>query len=274
MTVSTSGYTLGANLPLHYARILWDMASGTLTSAGDTGSPTLAGNDYTHQRWASTRDLSTEVDWLQLTGAATFDIDTVFIAAHNLDLIGATFTIETAPETAATFNWTTRATVTPTAPGPIAIMFTDGSGDPVTVGAVRIHIDTGDADDAPRIGIFRAGTALQMYRPFGETHPIGLRTEKVLRHLDSETGQPLVRAVERRRKSANVGWSFLPLDWYQANFQPFAETLPERPFAFIQNAVSMPESVAWAWTNDDPMPQISGGRKWVDISLSLMGYDG
>lgn len=274
MTVDATGYFVaGDNFPLHYSRILWDMVAGTLTSADGVGSATLAGNDYTHQRWASNRNLSVEDDWIQLTAGEVFNTDMVFIAAHNLDGIASTFTIQTAPEIEAPFTWTTRATVTPAEPGAIAIMFNEG-GTPVVAGAVRLHIAVEGAEDSPTIGIFRTGVAMQMCRPLSNTQPIGLRAQKTLKYLDSETGQPLVRAVERRRKSAFVTWPAISSAWYRTEYQPFAETLPERPFAFVQNASSMPESVVWAWTNEDPAPQTVNGLNMMDVSLEIMGYDG
>lgn len=78
MTLSTSGYTVGANRPLNHARILWQPISGTVTGGGTT--PELAANDYTNQRWIAPAGRAT---WL-LTASAAALFDTVFIAAHNL----------------------------------------------------------------------------------------------------------------------------------------------------------------------------------------------
>jgi hypothetical protein len=83
MTLSTAGYTVGANQPLNRARILWSPITGTITADGTDGD--LAANDYTFQRWAASAGLSR---WT-LTPAATVSLDTLFIAAHNLG--GKTF---------------------------------------------------------------------------------------------------------------------------------------------------------------------------------------
>lgn len=275
MTVETTNYYIGSNQPLHHSRFLWDMiaVSSTSVQAGDTGDATLALNDYTHQRWVSSIDPTAEASFIIMEPGATVEVDMVFIAAHNLFTAGATVKVWTAPETAAPFTFTERASVTPTDNGAIALLF-NNFGVPHQIGAIKVGVDSGGASSPLSIGILRAGVALQMYRPLGNTEPIGLRTEKTMRQRDSETGQPLVRTVQRRRKSAGLAWPTLPSDWYRANFQPFAETLPERPFGFVQNAVSMPESVVWGWTNDDPMPQTSGGKKNTDISMKIIGFDG
>ena len=43
MTLSLSGYTVGANAPLTHARILWAPISGVIS--GDGAGAALAGND-------------------------------------------------------------------------------------------------------------------------------------------------------------------------------------------------------------------------------------
>lgn len=271
MTVSTSGYTLGSNQPLHHTRILWDFVTGTSSGFGG-GSYDLAANDYTNQRWEATNTPASAGAGYQLIGASQFDFDTVIIAAHNLHQIGVATQVWTAPELVAPFTWTQRASVTPTDGRPIAFMM-NNAGSPRTVGTVRVQVPAGGVA-SPKIGIVRIGVALQMPRPLGQgAEPIGLRSVKDVRQMDSETGQWLGRTVQRRRQEATIGWPHLDAAWYRANFAPFADTLPERPFGLIQNAVSMPESVAWCWTNDDPRPSYTEGKR-VSFSMSLVGFDG
>jgi len=78
MTISTSGYVVGSNQPLNYARILYEPITGTIS--GDGVNPAYAANDYTSQRWQLDAGSNT---WTLLTGAEAA-IDCVFIAAHNL----------------------------------------------------------------------------------------------------------------------------------------------------------------------------------------------
>jgi len=271
MTVSTSSYTIGSNQPLHHSRILWDFVTGTSSGVGG-GSYDLAANDYTNQRWTATNDPATQPAGYQLTGSTQFDFDTVIIAAHNLHIVGVPVRVLTAPETVAPFTFTERASVSPADGRPIAFMI-NNAGSPYTVGAVSVRVAAGGVA-SPSIGIIRIGVALQMPRPLGHgAEPIGLRSVKSVRQMDSETGQWLGRTVQRRRQEASIGWSHLDAAWYRANFAPFADTLPDRPFGLIQNAVSMPESVAWCWTNDDPKPSYTDGKR-VSFSMSLVGFDG
>lgn len=268
MTVDYSGYTLGANQPLHHARILWDFVAGTVAADGSGGD--YATNDYTNQRW--TFDASGGDRSWTLTLAANAPIDTVMIAAHNLATIGATVNILTDDDGAGAF--TERASITPTDNGTIAAMFTDGSGDPYSVRRLQIVVESGAAAGGG-IGIIRAGEALQMTRPLPPgAEPIGLRSVATVRHLESETGNPIGTTVQRRRLEASIGWSGFDADWYRESFQPFAETLPGRPFGLIQNAVSMPESAAWCWVNEAPMPNYAPGRKKMAVGLNIMGFDG
>ena len=268
MTVDATGYTLGSNQPLHHARILWDFVTGTVAADGSDGS--YAANEYTNQRWSF--DASGGDQAWTLSLAANAPIDTVMIAAHNFATIGATVNILTDDDGVGAF--TERASVTPTDNRTIATMFTDGSGDPYSVRRLQIVVESGAAAGGT-VGIIRAGEALQMPRPLPPgAQPIGLRAVKEMRQLDSETGQWLGRTVQRRRLEASIGWSSLDAAWYRSSFQPFAEVLPERSFGLIQNAVSMPESAAWCWTDQAPMPNYTAGKKRMAVSMNLVGFDG
>lgn len=271
MSVEASDYTVAGNQPLHHSRILWDFLTGTTTTTGSVVNPEYAVNDYTHQR-ADIDSTSANAQWqIELSEPATFD--TVIIAAHTLGSSGATVRVFTSPSLVDPFVGH-GVLFAPTDDGAIAIMLNDGSGNPITAQKVRLNFPSGATTPAS-VGIIRAGVALQMPKPLPfSAQPIGLRTVKDVRHVDSEAGQWIGRYVERSRQEAGIGWSGLDADWYRSDFQPFAATLPERPFALIQNAVSMPESVAWCFTNASPMPSYSAGRKKMSIGLDLVGFAG
>lgn len=71
-----------------------------------------------------------------------------------------------------------------------------------------------------------------------------------------------------------MDWPYLTADWYRSNFAPFAEALPQTPFALIQNPLRMPESVAWCWTDDVPEPENMGILDLMQVSLRITGYAG
>lgn len=262
MTLSTSGYTVSSNQPLNRARILWSPITGTVTAGGTDGS--LAANDFTYQRWSCGALPS---NWT-LVAAANFDLDTVFIAAHNLGSTGSTVIVQTASTLGGAF--TTRATIVPTDDSAIAVMI-NNAGTPYSVREVRIQV-TG-ASAAAQIGIIRAGEALQMTQAvFGGVRPIGLNRAVEARHAISETGQWLARTVQRQASSTEMNWTHLESAWYRSVFQPFALSLPQKPFGLIQNAERMPESVAWCWTNAAPQPENMGVRDFMAVSLSVTGF--
>jgi hypothetical protein len=262
MTLQTSGYTLGSNQPLNHARILWSPATGVITADGTDGD--LAANDYTFQRWACG---TLPADWT-MVAAANFEMDTVFIAAHNLGTTGSTLTIETASTLGGAF--TLRATIVPTDDSTIAVMLNNG-GTPYSVRELRIGV-TGASTDA-MIGIIRAGKALQMTQAvFAGVKPIGLSRAVETRHAISETGQWLGRTIQRQASMSQMDWAHLDDAWYKANFHPFALSLPQTPFGLVQNPLRMPESVAWCWTDAAPVPEYMGLRNLMQVSLPVTGF--
>jgi hypothetical protein len=261
MTLSTAGYTVGANLPLNHARILWAPISGVVTADGTGGA--LAANDFTFQRWDTG---ALPANWT-LVAAANVDVDTVFIAGHNLGTVGATVEVQTAATLGGAF--TTRATIVPPDDTAIAVMI-NNAGTPYSIRELRIRV-TGPAP--AQIGIIRAGVALQMQQPvFGGVNPIGLNRLVETRHAISETGQWLGRTVQRQALRTTMDWAHLESAWYRANFDPFAQRLPQRPFGLIQNPLRMPESVAWCWTDESPAPQNMGVRDLMSVSLNITGF--
>jgi len=259
MTLSTAGYTLGANQPLNHARILYAPIAGTVTADGTNGA--LATNDFTFQRWSCG---VTPSNWTIVT-AADASVDTVFIAAHSL--AGTTVAVQTSATVGGAF--TTRATVNPTDNSAIAVMF-NNAGAPYVIRELRLVV-TGGA--AAGLGIIRAGVALQMQRPvFGGISPIGLSRIVETRHGISETGQWLGRTVQRQATRTSMPWKHLTSSWYRSDFEPFALTLPQKPFGLIQNALRMPESVAWCWTDQPPAPSNMGIRDFMEVTLDVTGY--
>jgi hypothetical protein len=264
MTLSTSGYTVGPNEPLNHARILWQPITGTVTADGSDGS--LAVNDYTNQRWTAG---TLPADWTLVTGANA-EVDTVFIAAHNLGSTGSTIAVQTAATVGGAF--TTRATVVPTDDSAIAVMINSG-GAPYVIREIRIRV-TGTSGLA-QIGIIRAGVALQMERAvFGGVTPLGLNRVVETRQSISETGQWLGRTVQIQAQRTSMDWQHLSSAWYRANFQPFALSLPQRPFGLIQNPLRMPESVGWCWTDQSPAPVNMGMRDMMSVQLDITGFIG
>lgn len=260
MTLDATGYTVWTNQPLNHARILWSPITGTVTADGTNGD--LATNDYTAQRWTLAAGAN---DW-ELTAAAAADVDTVFIAAHNLT--GRTVTVWTSPDLVTAY--TSRAVVVVPDNSTLAVMANLGSGALISAQRVKISVDEGTGNV---VGIIRAGAALQMTQPFyGGFAPTRLNRVTEGEQTFSETGQWVGRTEKRRALTGKYAWTHLKADWYRSTFDPFAQTLPLYPFGIIGNPLRMPEDVAWAWTQDDPRPSNMGIKDYMQVDMSITGF--
>jgi len=255
MTIVTAGYTIGSNYPLNHARILWDHIGGTVTADGEGGA--LAANDYTAQRW--TVDAGS---WTMAT-TAPVPLDTVFIAGHNL--AGKLVTILTSDDTSSAM--VQRAQFTPEDNAAIFVMLND-DGFPYPVRRYRVTV--GGTNNA--VAIIRAGVALQMSQPFYSGHTPATKARVTEGEQSfSETGQWLGRTVKRLALTPEYNWEHLKKSWYDANFEPFAKTLPQKPFAIAGNPARMPDDTAWGWTGQDARPTTMGIRDMLQVSLSVTG---
>ena len=187
MTLSLTGYTVGANQALTRARILYAPITGTVTATGTNGS--LATNDYPAQRWTPAAGSS---NWTIQT-AANASVDCCFIAAHNL--AGKTVLIQTA--TAVGGPYTTRATIVPADNSTICALFNTTAGNPYTIREMRINVSDGTG---VTVGIIRFGVALQMSQSIMGGHaPLQLNRATETRQSLSETGNWLGRTQQARR---------------------------------------------------------------------------
>jgi hypothetical protein len=259
MTLLATGYTVGSNRPLNHARILYDFKPGSAT--GDGTGADLAANDYTAQRWQTTG-----------AGAWTFEfdanqpVDTFFIAGHNL--AGKEITVGTSSATSGGF--TTRATLTPADNTPIFIMANTGTGLDFDVRRYQVSVPSASA-----VAIIRAGKALQLQQPFYGGHNPALWSRVTEGQQSfSETGQWLGRTQKRLAYANSYEWMHVPATWYRDNFEPFAQTLPLKPFAIAGNPQAMPYDVAWAWAAGDVSPQNMGLRNFVTFGMQVTGYAG
>lgn len=152
----------------------------------------------------------------------------------------------------------------------VAIMTNDADGDAWQATKYQIEIPDGTGS---LVAIIRGGVALQMARPvYGGLAPIELsRTVEAVQGL-SEGGQWLGVSIHRRALQSQMEWSNIPIDWYIANFKPFAEALPQTPFGVIQNPLRLPDSVAWCWTaSRPPAPSLMGQLNHVSFALPMTG---
>ena len=259
MTLITSGYSVGSNEPLNHARILYDFKAGSASGGGS--NPEFAVSDYTAQRW----DSEGAGAWV-FEFDANQDVDTFVIAAHNL--AGIAVTIGTS--TATTGGFTTRASFTPADNSPIFVMANTAGGAVFDVRRYQVSVG-----GAAQVGIIRAGKALQMQQPFYGGHNVALWNRVTEgQQAFSETGQWLGRTQKRLAYANSYEWMHIKADWYRDNFEPFAQTLPLKPFAIAGNPARMPQDVAWGWAGGDVSPQNMGLRDFVTMGMQVTGFAG
>ena len=263
MTLNLAGYTVGANRPLNNARILWQMITGTVTADGTDG--VLAANDFTGQRWKLVAGVQ---NWTLQT-AADVQIDCVIIAAHNL--AGKTVTIGTSVDLVSAF--TTRATVVVSDNSTIAVMFNTGAGAAHTIRRFRVTASDGTN---VTVGIIRGGVALQMEQAFWSGHkPMMWNRMTESEPTRTEGGNWLGQITRRMQFQTTYGWEHLSQAWYEANFEPFAQSLPRAPFGIIGNPLRLGKAdVAWAWTSRDVSPSLMGVRDYLSVELPVTGFAG
>ena len=284
MALIISDYTVGDNEPLNHARILWDFKAGT--ASGDGTGAALAANDYTAQRWDSEGAGSWVFEFDE-----NQDVDTFVIAAHNLS--GTLVSIETSSATdellttEAGENLQTEAeedimteslespfsaltSFTPADNSPIFVMANTTGGAAFDVRRYEVSVD-GEA----QIGIIRAGKALQMQRSIYSGHNVSLWNRVTEgQQAFSETGQWLGRTQKRLAYANSYEWEHITAPWYRDNFEPFAQTLPLKPFAIAGNPEAMPQDVAWGWAQGDVQPQNMGVRNFVTMGIQVTGFAG
>lgn len=259
MTISTANYTVGTNQPLNHARILYAPISGTVS--GDGTNPAYAANDYTSQRWV----LSPGLQSWKLTASGLVPIDCVFIAAHNL--AGHTVTIGTAAVVGD--PPVTRASISPSDNTAICVLF-NNAGAAYSIRELTLTVNDG-SDVA--VGIIRAGAALQMPIPiYGGHRPLNLNRITEAQQQFSETGQWLGRIIKRRAVSTVYEWEYLKASWYDASFEPFAQTLPLTPFCIAGNPSKIASDVGFVWTDRDVEPANMGVKTYRSVSLPVTGY--
>ncbi len=143
-------------------------------------------------------------------------------------------------------------------------------GAPFVIRRLRVYVNDG-TDVA--IGIIRAGVSLQMPIPiYGGHRPLNLNRVTEAQQQFSETGQWLGRIIKRRAVTSAYEWEYLTPSWYDANFEPFAQTLPLNPFCIAGNPSKITSDVGFVWTDKDVEPVQMGIQAFRSVSLNVTGY--
>lgn len=261
-----SGYSVpGGDQPLTHSRIAhsgnW-ITGGTITASSTATNfdADAADNSLTFEKWQPS---SLAATWENNFGGSQ-DYDYALIAAHNMGTQGNTLEVQTF----ATGSWTDLIPATAITDNmPILCIFSEQSDT-----RARIRITNGSA---PSIAVVKFGKALQMQRPFYGGHsPIDLARQTVVRSTYSETGEFLGKTKQRTYFSSDFTWEHLTADWVRTNWRPLQLAVETEPLAIAWRPETYSE-VAFGQTDSIPIPQNSGGRNWMSVTLSMraIGYD-
>ena len=88
-----------------------------------------------------------------------------------------------------------------------------------------------------------------------------------VRRVWAPRGVKVEQAVECKYE-----WEYLKASWYDTYFEPFAQTLPLKPFFIAGNPSKIGSDVGFVWTDRDPEPAQMGIRSYRSVSLSVTGY--
>lgn len=258
MIYMTDAYVNGAAAPgqsLTHARILWDNLPGTITasSEADGRAAERAGQIDTASWWEPTA----APGWWQITYAQPQEVDSVGIAAHELD--GTTVTVEGY----VSGSWVELIEVAPTDRAALLLMFGR-----VTVDAIRITISA-----ARRIGVIYTGLALVMPRAgYAALGMVDLGREAELTSYISEGGQLLKRYIQRAGLSGECQWDNLPEDWYRRVFDSFAVRARTEPFFLASRPQGYPTDCAYCWVDAPIVPSRMGVRNFLSVGFTVKAH--
>jgi hypothetical protein len=242
-----------SNLPLNYARILYDntLLNGTATATSDNAGSANLLTPSTYDKWRPTTNPSD----CTLTGSSQ-SCDYVAIAAHNLS--GSTVVINVSDGGALTevYNAVVPSNL------PLLVRFTEATYD-------RVFIEITGTTTA-EIAVVYLGKELAMMRPnYSGYSPATLSSKDVFTPQTSDGGQFLGKQLVRKGYNTQASFSHLTYDWYELYFQPFVLHAKKYPYFWAWNLSEHPTEVVYGWTNQNIKPSLMGIRNWIEVSFDI-----
>jgi hypothetical protein len=247
--------------PFTHTRIGYDSwlpQCNVIASSEEAGFPADAVlNPLPYDWWRPTGLTST----LTFDRGAAVEADYIGLAGHNMGDHGVVVTAEYSPDNV---TWTQVAEFSPGRNVPIMILFTKA-----TMRFVRL---TFVAESIFRLGVAYCGVALAMQRAIYAGHsPINLARTTTFINSRSDAGQWLGRSVIRKGSTTSFDFNNLTPDWYREYFEPFVQAARFAPFFIAWRPSTYPNEVGYCWTERDIVPQNSGTRGFMNVSLQVQG---
>jgi hypothetical protein len=141
--------------------------------------------------------------------------------------------------------------------------------EPVTCARLRVTAVGVDLE----IGVVYCGIALQMQRPtFAGVRPINLSARTEYDNNTSDAGEFLGRNIVRTGLASSLSWKYLEDTWIRDYFDPFRVAARTVPFFIAWRPYEYPTEVAYAWTNEDIVPENMGQAKYMTVALNFLAY--
>jgi hypothetical protein len=259
--VIASGFT-GTAVGLAYPRVGWRRLTGTIAA-----STSAAG--YAAANAATSR---TDTFWKATTLPATWAVDFgsaqnvsyCGIASHTIGSSGATVIFELWNGSA----WITIATTTPVDNGPILFLCAV-----LSRSQARIRI-TGSTVPVVGVVFFGAVTEwpqLAVYAP-SVSFQRASQTDYAINITDG--GQWAGRTIIRKSTNPKMQVDNLSESWMTSQLDDFAAYAEREPFFIADRPGTYPDSVAYAWTSSDIIPERATPNASVSgsIVLDLIGH--
>lgn len=149
--------------------------------------------------------------------------------------------------------------------------------DDVTARYIRLRITAAAAADLG-LAVAIIGEKLVMQRSvYQGLTPTNLARDSQIRPQISESGNWLGSTIQRRGFSPPITWSNLKAQWYRDNFEPFAKDRIGKPFVIAWRPESGKPSendVLYAISPSDVVPENSGPRDYMSVTLEMRGFGG
>jgi len=204
---------------------------------------------------------------LTVTAFTAQTIEYIGIAAHDLATHECSVEFETYDG-----SWTSRGIFSPT--DNKAIMATGFTATSVTQVRMTITELSGAPDTFPAIGVWMAGTVLEMpYSIYGGHTPITLArdTKKIVN--ETEGGQFAGNSIIREGVGTSYEWKHLTPAFYRASFDPFVVAARDKAFFIKWFPDTYALEVGFVWTTNDMKPVNMGlGAGLMSVTMQVKGY--
>lgn len=252
--------------PLSHPRVGWRRLAGDLVFSTEAEG-FAAANARTPRTDSFWRPTAAPAHWGIVQPSGTVVASYVGVAAH--DLAGKVVTVETRETAASAWVPIPGLSFTPDSAEPILFLFTPRnhngfrlavSGGVPTVGVIFI----GRATEFPRRATFAPSVSLQRAR------------QTVYSINQSDRGQWLGRTKLRQQMNPQMVVDNLPEAWIAAEFDALAAHAENDPFFVADRPGQYPDSVAYAWTTGDLIPQRGLAKASVanSVTMELVGFRG